>query len=126
MGDDMEHKVRQLQPYELAALEQVHSNPENVSHLLTDVDVLSGRLYRQLVDWHTQFPNKPSLQDSNAFWSQLKELRSAQFEVENLRKALDEQAKKAQTLGVQLEHADDTIKHIEKAFSSYLDRLHER
>jgi hypothetical protein len=123
--ESLSRKLPALQPHEQAALQQAQMSPEDAAHLLEDIEVLSARLYRQLVDWHTVFPEKPALQDSNQFWSQMKELRAAQFEVENLRKAVREQELRQQTLSVQLEKAESTVKHIEKAFSGYLDRVND-
>jgi hypothetical protein len=113
-------------PHEQAALEQMHTTAEQVRNMITDMDALSAKLYRELVDWHTKFPEKPSLDDSNAFWSQIKELRAVQFETDSILRAIREHEARQQTLTTQLVKAQETIHHIEKAFDSYLDRLNER
>ncbi len=126
MGDQSESSHAQFLPHELKALQTAQLSSDEVNGLLADVEALSAKLYRQLVDWHTKYPEKPTLADSNQFWAMLKELRAAQFEVESLRTAIREEEKRAQTLAVRLETSQGTISHIERAFNGYLDRMHER
>jgi septal ring factor EnvC (AmiA/AmiB activator) len=127
MGDQHAPQHRpQLMPHEQAALEALRTSPETVFHMVSDVHTLSSKLYRELVDWHTRFPDKPSLEASNEFWTQLKELRAAQFELEAIQREIAAQQKRTQTLTTQVEKAQETIHHIQHAFDSYLNRLNER
>jgi hypothetical protein len=102
------------------------SDPDHILLLMAQVDTVSTKLYKQLVAWHTQFPEKPTREESDMFWKELKELRMSQEELRSALAAIRDQEKKTPTLTTQIESTQETITDIESYFDAYLDRVHER
>lgn len=91
--------------------------------LLGLIDVLNARLHKQLVEWHTAFPAKPGLEESDQFWRELKELRSAKEQLALLAQAIVEQEQRINSLGNQLKRTQSSIDDVERYFDGYLDRI---
>lgn len=105
---------------------QSFSDLRRVFWLLARAEVLSASLHKRLVAWHTAFPEKPSLADSDEFWAGLKELRAVKEELATALATLIAYERKHPTLRGQLEHATTEVGDVEQYFSSYLDRVNER
>jgi hypothetical protein len=114
-------------PHEAEALMK-HEGDPTVADLFTtlgEVDVINTRLYKQLVEWHTRFPSKPTLDESDTFWKELKRLREAKLEMQHALEHIEAKQKAINTLSNQLQSSQRQIIEIESYFDSYLDRLHE-
>jgi hypothetical protein len=105
---------------------QSFSDLGRVFWLLARAEVLSATLHKRLVAWHTAFPEKPSLADSDEFWAGLKDLRAVKEELITALAAIRERERKHPTLRGQIEHATTEVGDVEHYFSSYLDRVNER
>jgi DNA repair exonuclease SbcCD ATPase subunit len=115
-------------PHEAEALMR-HEGDTAVTDLfnvLGEVDVTNTRLYKQLVEWHTRFPSKPTLEETELFWKDLKRLRQAKLEMEHALERIRAREKQLNSLSNQLENGQKQICDVERYFDSYLDRIHER
>jgi hypothetical protein len=92
--------------------------------LLAEIDVMNARLYKQLVAWHTQFPERPSLEQSDIFWRDLKKLREAKLQMDTALQLIREQEKRMNTLTTQLVSSQQSVGELEHFFDAYLDRVH--
>ncbi len=127
MREHLERTTRVLD-YEREALAntQSFSDPGRVFWLLARAELLGTTLHKRLVAWHTSYPEKPSLVESDEFWSHLKELRAVKEELHTALAAIKERERKNPTLRGQIEHATTEVGDVERYFSSYLDRVNQR
>lgn len=98
-------------------------NIDNLFLLLGKVDVFNTKLHRQLVQWHTQFPQKPTLHESDQFWRELKDLRSTKEQLDFLLESINQHEEEINTLKTQLSRTKDTIDSVEEYFDGYLNRV---
>lgn len=96
---------------------------EQLFHLLARAEVINLRLHKQLVDWHTIYPDKPSREETDRFWAELKELRAAKEKIGAGLTAIREYEKNLNTLSNQLDRAGTNVEDIERYFEGYLDRV---
>ena len=94
--------------------------------LLGQIDIINSRLHKQLIDWHTQFPQRPSLHESDKFWTELKALRQAKEQLAAAQKAIKEHEEQINTLAVQIQRAKESVDSVERYFDGYLNRVNER
>jgi len=94
--------------------------------LLATVETLGTRLHKTLVDWHTRYPERPKLDETDAFWADLKKMREAKEQLTGALDAIKARERKTPTMRSQLEHATTEVGDIERFFSSYLDRVNEK
>ena len=100
--------------------------PERVFGLLARVELIGTLLHKRLVEWHTRHPERPSLAETDAFWTDLKQLRAAKEELNTALEAIKARERYQPTLRAQLEHATTEAGDVERYFSTYLDRINTR
>lgn len=96
---------------------------EATFELLARAEVISLRLHKQLVDWHTQFPTKPALEDTDRFWNEIKELRSMKERLLESLEAIRAYESQLNSLTTQLETSTSAVDDVERYFEGYLDRV---
>jgi hypothetical protein len=109
----------------LAATQSFH-DMHRVFSLLARTELLGTTLHKRLVEWHSRYPEKPSLAESDSFWADLKELRALKEELGTALEAIRARERTHPTLRGQLEHATNEVGDVEHYFSTYLDRINER
>jgi prefoldin subunit 5 len=111
---------------EALAATQSFSDLKHVFSLLATVDTLGSRLHKTLVDWHTRYPDKPKLEETDNFWADLKELRAAKEQLNAALEAIKARERRIPTMRSQLEQATTEVGDVERFLSSYLDRINEK
>jgi hypothetical protein len=116
----LEHELQALQKDgEQAAL-------DDIFELLGVIEASNTKLYRQLVAWHTQFPEKPTPEESDRVWHDLKQLKQAKDRLQAAIEAIREHERKINSLATQLDDSISSISELEGYFDGYLDRVHEK
>jgi hypothetical protein len=93
--------------------------------LLATVDTIGARLHKTLVEWHTRYPERPKLEETDAFWADLKRLREAKEQLIGALEVIRIRERQTPTLRSQLEIASTEVGDVERFFSKYLDRVNE-
>lgn len=121
-------RVTNVLPLERDALAATQSfqDVSRVFALLARTEHLGTTLHKRLVEWHSRYPQKPSLVESDGFWADLKELRALKEELGTALDAIRARERTHPTLRTQLEHATSEVGDVEHYFSTYLDRINER
>lgn len=121
-------RFTRVMEHEYDALQATQSF-RDINHLFTllaTVDTLGTRLHKTLVDWHTRYPDKPKLEETDAFWADLKRMREAKEQLTGALEAIKARERKTPTMRSQIEHATTEVGDVERFFSSYLDRVNEK
>lgn len=111
---------------EALSITESFREPERVFGLLARVETIGTLLHKRLVEWHTRYPDKPSLAETDCFWADLKNLRAAKEELHTALEAIKARERHHPTLRAQLEHATSEAGDVERHFSTYLDRINSR
>ena len=124
LADELARSTTVL-PHEYEALAGTNAlqDPVSVFLLMARIELVGARLHKQLVEWHTRFPERPSLVESDAFWAGLKELRTAKEELAFALAAIREREKAQPTLTSRILGSSNEIGDVERYFDSYLDRI---
>jgi len=94
--------------------------------LLATVETLGARLHKTLVDWHSRYPERPKLEETDAFWADLKRMREAKEQLSSALEVIKARERQTPTMRTQLELATSEVGDVERFFSSYLDRVNEK
>jgi Tfp pilus assembly protein PilN len=121
-------RVTRVMEHEREALQatQGYNDLQHLFALLATVDTLGTKLHKTLVDWHTRYPERPKLEETDAFWADLKRMREAKEQLTGALDVIKARERHTPTMRSQLEHATTEVGDVERFFSSYLDRVNER
>jgi chromosome segregation ATPase len=116
----LEHEIHALQKDgEQQALDEIFE-------LLGAIEANNTKLYRQLVAWHTKFPEKPTPEESDRVWHELKQLKQAKDRLQAAIESIREHEKRINSLATQLDNSISSISELEGYFDGYLDRVHQK
>ena len=121
-------RVTRVMEHEREALQgtQGYNDLPHLFSLLATVDTLGTKLHKTLVDWHTRYPERPKLEETDAFWADLKRMREAKEQLTGALEVIAVRERHTPTMRSQLESATMEVGDVERFFSSYLDRVNDR